>query len=153
MQTIVHIGLLVLGCPFLDSRNVYPTSYGGWELRTAMRLKSSPGVCSHWEFLKELLLRAPFMHVHSPYILGPPFLRNCQVLVPRLFRHDPPLRGSKATDLDRDSAYLWLARNDAMDPYIRGFKRWGKGRWGLGNKPQYNRVETWDPFNYFHPAL
>ena len=29
-----------------------------------------------------------------------------------------------------------------------GLKRWGKGRWGIGNKPQYNGVYTRDPLTH-----
>ena len=31
---------------------------------------------------------------------------------------------------------------------FRGCKWWGKGRWGIGNKPRYSRVYTRDPLTH-----
>ena len=32
--------------------------------------------------------------------------------------------------------------------HFRGLTRWGKGRWGIGNKPQYSKVYARDPLTH-----
>ena len=40
---------------------------------------------------------------------------------------------------------MWPQLLESHIKILRGLKRWDEGRWGKGNKPQYNRIYNRDP--------